>query len=574
MNNAEIIKILDEIAVFLELKNESIFKIRAYEKAARSLEFLSEEISGLVKEDRLKGIPGVGEAITKKLTELVTTGHLEYYDKLKAELPQAALEFLEIPGIGPRTAMLLAQDVGLKNVDELEQAIIDGRVAKLPRMGEKTAQNILQQIKSYRKKKSETRIPLFTALSIAGGIIESMKSIPGLKQLTPAGSLRRFKDTIGDIDLLGTADNPSEVIEAFSRLPVFQEITEKGSTKASAISREGIQVDLRMLEDNEFGSALQHFTGSKQHNVNLRTRAEKIGLSLSEYGITDTKTGVKENFTDEESFYRRQGLKYIPPEIREGTREIELAEKGILPELVQLNDIKGDLHIHSDWSDGADTIEELVIAAIDRGYRYIAISDHSGGLGVAHGLDEKRIKEQIEQIKMLRERFPDFYVFTGMEVDIRANGTLDMPDDILKVLDIVTASIHSAMNQSEDVMTARIIKAIENPHVDVIGHLTARLMGEREPVAVNVEKVLQTAKEHGVAMEINSQPNRLDLKDSHIFIARELGVKLLINTDAHHIENLDLMMLGAATARRGWCTASDILNTLPLPEFIRAIKRG
>ena len=332
MKNAEIVKILEDIADLLELKGENIFKARAYQKAARSIEFLSEDVDKLVAEDRLREIPGVGEAIAKKLTELVNTGHLEYYDKLRAEFPEGIGTFLDVPGIGPRTALLLTRELGITTVDELEKAIEDGRVAELPRMGEKTAQNILHQIKAYRKKKSEQRIPLGAALPVADSLMNGMKKVPGLKNLTPAGSLRRFRDTIGDIDLMGTADNPDEVIQAFTTLPQVREVLEKGTTKASVIVTDGLQVDLRLLDHDSFGSALQYSTGSKQHNIDLRTRAERMGLSLSEYGITNMTTGKLEKFATEEAFYKRQGLDYIPPEIREGQHEIELAEKGALPQ--------------------------------------------------------------------------------------------------------------------------------------------------------------------------------------------------------------------------------------------------
>ena len=572
MENSEIVRILEDIAELLELKGENIFKARAYQKVARSIEFLPEDVEKLVREDRLKEIPGVGEAIAKKLAELVTTGRLEYYDNLRKEFPEGIGTLLEVPGIGPHTALLLTRDLGITTVDDLEKAIEDGRVALLPRMGEKTARNILHQIKAYRKKKSEQRIPLGAALPVAGSIIAAMKDTPGLKNLTPAGSLRRFRDTIGDIDIMGTASNPGEVIQAFSTLPQVREVLAKGSTKASVIVMEGLQVDFRLLEHASFGSALQYSTGSKQHNIDLRTRAERLGLSLSEYGITSLNTGRMEKFATEEEFYHRQGLEYIPPEIREGRHEIELAEGNALPRLVELSDIKGDLHIHTNWSDGIAPLEEIVKAARARGYQYIGITDHSAGLGIARGLDVERIRRQIQSIRELNRSLSGFQVLAGMEVDIRANGRLDMPDEVLAELDIVLASVHSAMNQSEEMMTRRIITAIENPHVDVISHPTCRILGEREPVAVNIEAVFKAAAENNTAMEISAMPSRLDLKDTHVYQAREMGVRLLINTDAHQIEHLDFMHFGVGTARRGWCEAGHILNTLPLDRFKAALK--
>jgi DNA polymerase (family X) len=572
MNKVEIIKILEDIAVLLELKSENVFKSRAYQKAARSIEFLSEDLDKLAREDRLLEIPGVGEAIAKKLSELITTGRLEYYEKLKSEFPPGIGTLIEVPGIGPRTALLLTRELGIQTLEELEKAIQDGRVAALPRMGEKTAQNILQQIQAFRKKKSEKRVPLGVALPIADSILDSLRNLPGLQNLTIAGSLRRFRDTIGDIDILGTAENPENIIRAFTMLPQVQEVLEKGQIKASVIVTAGLQVDLRLLEHDAFGSALQYSTGSRQHNIDLRKRAEHLGLSLSEYGILNTATNQLEKFATEEAFYARQGLKYIPPELREGLYEIELAEKDALPVLLEPGDIKGDLHIHTEWSDGVNSIEEMAEAARNKGYKYIAITDHSGGLGIARGLNVKKIENQIEQIHELNNKYQGFRILSGLEVDIRANGDLDMPDEVLARLDIVLASIHSGMNQGLEQMTARIIKAIENPNVDVIAHPTGRLLGEREPVALYMEKILQSALEHKTAMEISAMPNRLDLKDAHIHLARQMGVKMIIDTDAHRIEQMDFMHYGVGTARRGWCEARDILNTLSVDELLNGLK--
>jgi DNA polymerase (family X) len=567
MKNEEIVKILEDIADLLELKGENIFKARAYQKAARSIEFLSEDIDKLVAENRLRDIPGVGEAISKKLTELINTGHMEYYVKLRAEFPAGIGTLLEVPGIGPRTALLIARELQVTTLEELEKAIEEGRVAGLPRMGEKTAQNILRRIKTYRKKKSEQRIPLGTALTVSDSLIVELNKVSGLKNITTAGSLRRFRDTIGDIDIMGTADDPAEAINEFTTLSQVREVLEKGTTKASVIVFDGLQVDLRLLDHDSLGSALQYFTGSKQHNIDLRKRAERMGLSLSEYGITNMVTGRLEKFVTEEEFYKRQGLDYIPPEIREGQDEIALAEKGMLPRLLEPADIKGDLHMHSDWSDGNESLEGLAQAAQQRGYQYIAITDHSTSLGIARGLDTERIHHQIQEIRELNLKMKGIHVFTGMEVDIRANGALDMPEEVLAELDIVLASVHSGMNQSEEQMTQRVIRAIENPLVDVIAHPTGRLLGEREPVAINLEKVFKAAVKHGTALEINAMPSRLDLKDTHIYQAREMGIKLMINTDAHQAGHLNYMRFGVGTARRGWCEAKDILNTFPLDEF-------
>jgi len=522
-----------------------------------------------VAEDRLQEVPGAGEAITKKITELVTTGKLDYYEKLKAEFPDGISPLLDVPGIGPKTAMLLSSELGISSVDELETAISSGKVASLPRMGDKITENILRHIQALRRK--DQRIPIGEALPVVDEISAGLSGLPGLKNLSPAGSLRRFRETVGDIDLMGTADNAPEIIQTFAGLPQVKEVLASGTTKASVVVSGGLQVDLRIVEHDSFGSLLQYFTGSKQHNINLRERAHRRGLKLSEYGITNLATEELERFATEVDFYERQGLEFIPPELREGQHEIERAERGNLPKLVELSDIKGDLHVHTDWSDGRDTIEAMALAARELGYQYLGITDHSGGRGIAHGLDAGRLRQQISEIKQLNQRIRDIHIFSGIEVDIRADGSLDMPDELLAKLDIVIAAVHSSMNQSQEQMTRRIIGAIENPNVDVLAHPTCRLLPDREPVAVDIEAVFQTAARTNTMLEINGMPSRLDLKDIHAYRARELGVKLVINTDAHNAEHLEFMRFGVGVARRGWCEAQDILNTKPLKEVIACL---
>ncbi|MFC1938789.1 DNA polymerase/3'-5' exonuclease PolX [Chloroflexota bacterium] len=571
MNNAKVAKVFQDIADLLELKGENVFKIRAYQKAVFSLEHLHEEVEELVREDRLREVPGVGEAIAKKITELVTTGHLKYYEDLKAEFPPGISTLLEVSGIGPKTALLLSKELDIKSSGELEAAISEGRVASLPRMGEKTSENIRHHIQALRRK--DRRIPIGEALKVVDEIIAGLREVTGLRNLIPAGSLRRFRETIGDIDLMGTADDAATAIQAFVSLPQVREVLAGGTTKASVVVSGGLQVDLRFVDHDSFGSLLQYFTGSKQHNINLRGRAQRLGLSLSEYGITDLKTGRLEKFATEEAFYRRQDLSFIPPEIREGQHEISRAEAGTLPKLVALSDIKGDLHVHTDWSDGHDSIEAMAQAAKARGYKYLGISDHSAGRGIAHGLDAARLKQQIQAIRELNREVSGIHLFTGMEVDIRADGSLDMPDELLRELDIVTVAVHSGMNQAEVQMTERIIRALENPNVDILAHPTCRLLPAREPVAVDMEAIFQAAARTGTALEINAMPSRLDLKDVHTYRARKLGVKLIINTDAHSVEHLDFMRFGIGVARRGWCQAEDILNSRPLKEVVAYFKR-
>jgi DNA polymerase (family 10) len=572
MKNSDVARVFQDIADLLELKGENVFKIRAYQKAARSIDYHPRELEAMIEEgENLQSIPGVGEAIAKKATELITTGKLVYYENLKAESPHGITNLLDIPGIGPKTANKLSSELGISSVDELEQAIKDGRVARIIHLGEKTADNILRQVQALRRK--DQRIPIGKALPIVEEITGALRNITGVKNLTPAGSLRRFQETVGDIDLMGTADEPKEVVDAFVILPLIRQVLARGSTKASVIVSGGLQVDLRMVEHDSFGSLLQYFTGSKQHNIALREKERKQGLKLSEYGITVVATDRLEKFVTEEEFYHRLGMQYIPPEIREAQGEIEKAEQGSIPNLVQLSDIKGDLHTHTEWSDGHDSIEELALAAQDVGYQYIAMTEHSAGRGIAHGLSAERLREQVAEIKALNRRLSGIRVLTGTEVDIRADGSLDLPHEILSELDIVTAAVHSAMNQTEEKMTARVIKAIENPDVDMIAHPTCRLIGEREPVAIDVEAVFRAAAKHNKIMEINAMPDRLDLKDTHAFRARELGVKLAIGTDAHSVAHLGLMRFGIGVARRAWCEPQHILNTIPLEELLAVLNR-
>jgi DNA polymerase (family 10) len=572
MKNTAIAKVFQDMADLLELKGENVFKIRAYQRAARTFEHLPKEIEIMLQEgEDLQTIPGVGEAIAKKTIELVNTGKLRVYEELKAEFPEGITTLLEIPGIGPKTANRLSTELGIKSVDDLEQAIKDGRVAKMSRLGDKTADNILQQIQALRRK--DQRIPIGEALPVVDEIFKALRPLPGVKNLTAAGSLRRFRETVGDIDLMGTADNPEEVINAFVNLPQIREVLAKGPTKASVILPGGLQADLRMVEHDSFGSLLQYFTGSKQHNIALRTREQKRGLKLSEYGITDTNTNKVEKFATEEAFYRRLGLQYIPPEIREDQGEIELAEKGKVPKLVELSDIKGDTHVHTNWSDGHDSIEAMAQAAKALGYQYLAITEHSAGRGIAHGLNEERLRQQIDEIKRLNQQLKGIRLLTGVEVDIRANGSIDLPDGLLADLDIVIAAIHSAMNQSEEQITKRTLGAIENPHVDVIAHPTCRLLGEREPVAIDLEAVFRAAAKYNKALEINAMPSRLDLKDIHVYRARELGVKLIMGTDAHSTAHLGFMRFGIGVARRGWCQPKHILNTRPVQEMLAFLRK-
>jgi DNA polymerase (family 10) len=572
MKNSAIAKVFQDIADLLELKGEIPFKIRAYQKAARAIEHSPTEIEQMVKDGgNLRDIPGVGEAIAKKITELVNTGGLRYYDELRAEFPEGISTLLDIPGVGPKIALHLSTELGIQSMNGLEAAVLDGRVASLPRLGDKVAENILHQVQAMRTK--ERRIPIGEALPVVEDIMAELRGTPGLRNLIPAGSLRRFRETVGDIDLMGTADDREQILNTFVSLPQVKEVLAKGGTKVSVLVPGDLQIDLRLVDHDSFGSLLQYFTGSKQHNIILRERGHRQKLKLSEYGITDLETGVIEKFTTEEAFYERLGLQFIPPELREGRWEVERAEQNAIPRLIELSDIRGDLHVHTEWSDGFDSIGEIALAAKARGYQYIAITDHSGGRGIARGLSEERLRRQIAEIRELNERIDGFRILTGVEVDIRADGTLDFSDELLAELDIVIAAVHSAMKQEEGKMTQRVLGAIKNPHVDVLAHPTCRLLGEREPITVDLEAIFRAAAETNTALEINAMPNRLDLKDVHVLRAKDLGVKLIINTDAHSTSHLALIRFGVGVVRRGWCQAEHILNTRPLEEVEAFLKR-
>jgi DNA polymerase (family 10) len=570
-NNDEIAQLFEDMAVLLEMKGDSIFKIRAYQRAARTIENLSFSLDKAVQEGTdLKTIPGVGKAISDKIKELLSTGQVSTHQTLLAELPEGVLGLMAIPGIGPKSAMLFAQELGVNSVEALEVAVNDGRVASLPRMGKKAADAVARHIKSMITK--DQRTPIGQALMVAEEIRAALRQeCPGLGLLFPAGSLRRWEETIGDIDLVGTATDAEQVGNALVALPVVREVLVHGPSKTSVVVEPGIQVDLRIGEPDSFGAMLQYFTGSQQHNLRLRDYANHMGLSLNEYGITDLATGDVERFPDESSFYARLGLPYVPPELRLGLWEMDAALEGRLPGLIEETDLRGDLHLHSDWSDGQDPIEVMVQAAVDQGYEYMALTDHSSGLGVANGLSNERLSQQIQILRSLQSKY-SISILCGSEVDIRADGTLDYPDELLAQLDVVVASVHSAMGQDSQTMTARIIKAMSHPSVTIIGHLSTRLLGSRGPVEFDAEAVFKAALATGTALEINSAPERLDLKDIHAYRARELGVPLVISTDSHHHSGLTNRRFGVAVARRAWCEPDHILNALPRDRFLSYIR--
>lgn len=572
MKNADIATVFENIADLLEMKGENKFKIRAYSRAAQVINHLPQEMELMHEQgDDFRNIQGIGEAIAKKSVELIITGKLNFYEDLKAQFPDGIINLLDLPGIGPKTAYRLSTELKIGSIEQLEKAIKNGRVARLERMGEKTAANLQRAIEAFRRK--DRRIPLGEALPVVEEILDRLKKIPGVRNLMAAGSLRRYKETVGDIDLMGTADDPASVIAAFVKFPKVRQVLSQGPTKASVILPKGLQADLRMVEHDAFGSLLQHFTGSKEHNVALRTRSQTQGFSLNEYGITEVNTGQLHKFTDEHSFYQFLDLQYIPPEIREDMGEIGLAAKNAIPELVRLEHIRGDLHSHSTASDGMDTIEDMARAAAVLGYEYLAITDHSSGRMISADKKLERIHRQTDEVKRVNALSLGIYLLDGVEVDIKADGSLDLPDDVLAGLDIVIGSVHSSFLQEKPQMTRRVIGAIENSHVDIIAHPTCRKIGEREPIDIDLEAVFRAAVKYGKALEINAMPERLDLRDIHAYRARQLSVMLSVATDAHAVNHLGLMKFGIGVARRAWCRPDDILNTRSLKEILKFLRK-
>ncbi len=565
MDNAALASLLNEIAVLLEMKGENVYRVRAYQRAAETVASLGEPASRLRERGALVGQPGIGSGIAETIEQALDGRPIPLLDELHRSFPPGVVTLLRVNGVGPKLAARVYQAFGVQSIDELEAVARDGRLAGLERVGPKSAANILRNIEALRSRGS--RLPIAAAIPVVEGIMAALRTAPNLRNLTPAGSYRRFQETVGDLDLIGTSDRPDDVMDLLVGLPVVREVVAHGKTKTSVVVDPGIQLDLRLVADEDFGSLLQHFTGNQQHNIQLREYAVARGMKVSEYGIADAGSGQVHHFAREEDVYAHLGLQYMPPEIRQGLGEIEIAARHAIPRLIELGDVRGDLHMHTTESDGHNTLEEMVAAARAHGYDYIAIADHSAGRGVAGGLSVERLRAQMAAIRALNARLDGITVLAASEVDIRADGTLDYPDEVLAELDLVVASIHSAMAQDETTMTRRLLAAIENPHVDIIGHLSARLIGQREPVQFDRGAVFSAAARTRTALEVNAHPNRLDLKDSDVRLAREAGCLLTIDTDAHSIADLDLMICGIKTARRGWAVADDVLNTRPLAEL-------
>ena len=569
MKNHEVSELLRNIAQLLEIKEELVFKIRAYEKAALVIENLDEDIEDVWKKGKLDDIPGVGEALTKKISEFLETGKLDYYEKLKKQVPVDIEELGKVQGLGPKTIMKLYKKLNVKNLKELEKAAKQKKIENIEGLGQIVEENILKSIEFT--KASGNRFLLGTALDIAEEIKNKLKKIKQVNKIEVAGSLRRKKETIGDIDILITSKNPGKVIDYFSNLDNVEQVLAQGPTKAS-VRLEGMQVDLRVLQEKSYGAALLYFTGSKQHNISLRKIAIKKRMKLSEYGIFNKKTNKLLAGKTEEECYKKLGLRYIEPEIREDEGEIEAAQKNKLPKLIGYNDLKGDLQLHTKWSDGSNSIMEMALAAKKLGHKYMCITDHSGQLKIANALDEKRIKKQRKEIDKANKKINNFTILQGTEVNIRADGTLDMKYNVLKELDIVIAAIHSGFKNTKEKITQRLIKAIENPNVDIIGHPFGGLINIRPNYEMDFDKILEKAKQTNTILEINAYPERLDLNDVHVKAAVKSKVKLSIGTDAHEASELRYYKLGIATARRGWTTKKDIINTCSISDMLKLLK--
>lgn len=565
MKNKEIAKIFNKMADILEFKGDLSFRINSYRKAARVLEEMTEDIAVYDEEGRLQEIAGIGEGLSKKIDEYLKTGKISKYEEIRKGVSTELMELLEIPGLGPKTVAQLHMDLGINNVDALEKAVKEGRLKGLFGMGKKKEENIARGIDLFRAARS--RMSIGVALPVVDRIIAGMKKIKGIKKIEPAGSLRRMQETIGDIDILVCGADGKGIIEKFTKMPFVKNVLACGETKGSVIVDEGLQVDVRVVDEDCYGAALQYFTGSKGHNVRLREFAKERGYKVSEYGIFkgDRKIGGRE----ESEIYKKLGLDFIPPVIRLDRGEIEAARTGKLPKLVQLKDIRGDMHVHSNWSDGASSIEELAQEALKYGYEYIAVCDHSQSLKVGRGLSIDSVFKKLEEIEKVRARFKDIKLLFGTEVDIKSDGAIDYPDEILEKFDYVAASIHSGFKESEEQITSRILNAIENPNVDAIAHPTGRLISSRDPYSVDLEKVFKAAARRGTLLEINSYYDRLDLNDIAVRRGKELGVKFVLGTDSHHKEQFWMMRLGVGVARRGWLEKEDIANSWTYSKMTR-----
>jgi len=564
MKNLEIAKILYEIADLLEL-NQIEYKPRAYRRAAQNIEMLSDDIENLYQKGILDDIPGVGKSIKLKIQEYIETGELKYLNELRSQIPEGFQELLNIEGIGPKTAQILHQELGVKNVNELELSIKKGKLKNIKGFGKKKENNLLLAIELY--KTSKERFLLGEILPIAKNIKSNLEKLKVILDIELAGSIRRRKETIRDIDLLVVSKQPQKVMQFFTKIPEIKQVLSSGEMKSTIILNNNIQVDLTIIEESSYGSALQYFTGSKEHNIQLRELAKKNNMKLNEFGLFNLVDNKKIAGIKEIEIYEKLGLSYIPPELRENRGEIDFAKIRKLPELIELKDIKGDMHVHTKWSDGSNSIEEMAIAAKNLGYEYITICDHSKSLQIAGGLNENQLKDQITEIEKLNRKLDNFMIFSGVEVNINSDGKLDLNNSILKDLDFVVASIHSGFKQDEQVLIKRILDAMNNDFVKCIGHPSGRIINKRAPSITNFSKIFEEAEKLNIFLEINAYPDRLDLTDLNCFKARNYKIIFSIATDAHNSNQLNFMDFGVSVARRGWIDSKKVLNTENLKEI-------
>ena len=571
MKNLELARLFNEMARLLEVQNESVFRVRAYARAAQTLETLAESVEAVAARGELGKLQGIGRDLAAKIEEYLATRRIAQLEELRRGLPPTFLTLLEIRGLGPKTAKLLYDRLGADSVERLLALAESGEILRVPGIAQKTRTNLLEAIALWKAGRARTL--LATAREIAAQVGRALAAEGGVDRVEVAGSLRRMRETVKDIDILVTSTEPARVIKTFVALPSVLEVAAQGDTKASVRHAAGLRVDLRVVEPEAFGAALQYFTGSKDHNVRIRELARRHGLSVSEYGVFDEKTGARVAGKTEEEVYGALGLPWIPPELRENAGEIEAARAGRLPTLVAGAAIRGDLHAHTDWSDGHHTLEALVAAAQARDYEYIVVSDHSKSATVAHGLDVDRLEAQIATLRALQPRYR-IRILASTECDILADGTLDFPDEVLRKLDVVLAAVHSRFTLPRDAMTARIVRALANPYVNILAHPTGRLLGEREPYDVDLDGVFDAARAHGKAVEINASAARLDLNDVHARRAAELGVPVAISTDTHWLANLDNLPLGLGVARRAWIGPAQVVNALPAADLLAWAHRG
>ncbi len=577
MDNKAFARILYETADLLKIDGGDAFRILSYEKAAEALEALPNRIADLLPDDKqVLAIPGIGKGMLANLKEIHATGQLTLRSQLLEKYHPSMLELMKIQGLGPKTIALIWSAFQVSDVDGVEKLAREGKIRTLPRMGEKHEQKLLKAIESYRR--IGGRFLIDAAERLAADLATHLRQVEGVEKVTPAGSLRRGRETVGDLDILVTGaacsveESRQKLIEHLLRFPGLEDILGQGENKVSFNHRSGMQVDVRLLAPESFGAALQYFTGSKAHNVALRQRALKMGYTLNEYALAQLDNNQPVAAATEEAIYAKLGLDYIPPELRENLGEIEAAEKHSLPAVISQDDIQGDVHMHTVETDGRNTIEEMAEAAQARGYKYMAITDHSKNLAMANGLDDARALKHIERIRAVGKNMKGIRVFAGIEVDILGDGTLDLSDEVLAQMDIVIVSVHSLFSQDRETMTRRLVRAIENPNTSIVGHPTGRLLLRRDAYQLDIEAVIAAAAKNRVAMELNAYPDRLDLSEVHLRLAKQHGVKIVINTDSHHTSHMEKMRYGIMQARRAWLTKDDVLNTLPVAEFAKAMK--